>query len=122
MKRDLIPPRRLVTTILVLVGSLVAGLAPLSCAAPLGTLTSVTIGVPALEQNALLYVAESRQLFESNGLQVTIQIYETGVETASALLDGNVDRTAESTIPDTSEFLYLDGLGTVKPDAVSIIR
>jgi len=62
-----------------------------SCRNAPGEMQTIIVGVPPLEQNALLYVAEARQLFESNGLKVTVKTYDTGVATINALLSGEVD-------------------------------
>jgi ABC-type nitrate/sulfonate/bicarbonate transport system substrate-binding protein len=78
--------------LLIVAGILAPGLALTSCGArEAREVQSITIGVPPLEQNALLYVAEAQKLFESNGLRVTFRDYDTGVATANALLAGQVD-------------------------------
>ena len=64
-------------------------------------LQPLRIGVPPLEQNALLYVAESRGLFASNGLKVTISDYDTGAAAMNALLAGDVD------VAETAEFPFV---------------
>ena len=63
---------------------------------------SITVGAPALEQNALLYVADSQGFFNNNGLKVTIKDYQLGVETINALSKGEVD------IAETAEFPFVN--------------
>jgi ABC-type nitrate/sulfonate/bicarbonate transport system substrate-binding protein len=64
-----------------------------------GNVESITIGVPPLEQNALLYVAESQKSFDKNALKVIIKDYDTGVATINALLNGEVDMAEAAEFP-----------------------
>lgn len=56
-----------------------------------GTPESITIGYSPFESVALLCVAEDRQFFEKNGLNVTTRKYDTGVGALDGLLNGEVD-------------------------------
>ncbi len=40
---------------------------------------TLTIGVPPLEQNALLYIADHQRFFAGNGPNVVIKDYDSGV-------------------------------------------
>ena len=70
---------------------------------------SVVVGAPALEQNALLYVAESQGQFEGNGLNVIIKDYDNGMATIKALLNGEVD------IAEAAEFPFIEPVLENKP-------
>jgi NitT/TauT family transport system substrate-binding protein len=59
------------------------------------------IGVPPLEQNALLYIAEHEGLFRNRELRVEIRDYPTGPDAIDALLRGEVD------IAETAEFPFV---------------
>jgi ABC-type nitrate/sulfonate/bicarbonate transport system substrate-binding protein len=61
----------------------------------------VRIGVPPLEQNALIYIAEHERFFAKNGLRVVVKNYDTGVATIEAALKGQVD------IAGTAEFPFV---------------
>ncbi len=67
-----------------------------SRAAPMETLR---VGLPRLEQNALIYVAADRGLFARNGLNVQIKEYGTGVATLAALNSGEVDLAGAAEFP-----------------------
>jgi hypothetical protein len=45
----------------------------------LGSLETITIAGPPLEQNALLYVADQKRFFADHGLKVVIKDYDSGV-------------------------------------------
>ena len=85
MKRSLILPKQLALAAAILIG--IAASLVSSCRDAPGEMETIIVGVPPLEQNALLYVAEARKLFESNGLKVTVKDYDTGVATMNALLN-----------------------------------
>ncbi len=51
-----------------------------------GKVETIRIGVPSLEQKALLYVAESQKLFSRNGLNIVIMT--TPISQASGLSTG----------------------------------
>jgi ABC-type nitrate/sulfonate/bicarbonate transport system substrate-binding protein len=74
----------------------------ISCQKNNNSAESVTVGAPALEQNALLYVADVQGLFNNNGLKLTIKDYQTGVDTVNALLKGELD------IAETAEFPFIN--------------
>ncbi len=60
---------------------------------------AISIGVPPLEQNALLYVADSENLFAKNGLKVAIKDYDTGVSATSGMLKGEADIAEAAEFP-----------------------
>jgi ABC-type nitrate/sulfonate/bicarbonate transport system substrate-binding protein len=64
---------------------------------------SITVGVPALEQNALLYVAADRGMFAPQRIAVTIKDFGTGPEAIAAMMSGAVD------IAETAEFPFVAG-------------
>jgi NitT/TauT family transport system substrate-binding protein len=64
-----------------------------------GKLQSVTIGNLPLESSALLYVAQKQGFFTQNGLNVTIQDYDTGLASTNALLNGEVDIAGAAEYP-----------------------
>ena len=56
-----------------------------------GTPEEITLGAPALETNALVYVAETRGYFKKNGLNVTLKKYDSGGAAVPALLKNETD-------------------------------
>lgn len=62
---------------------------------------SITVAAPALEQNALLYVADSRRFFARRGLKVTINDYDSGPAAIRALAQGTAD------VAETAEFPFV---------------
>src|SRR5512138_3724660 len=66
-----------------------------------GLAAALRIGVPPLEQNALLYIAEHEGYFHAHGLKVEIRDYPTGPEAIDALLRGEVD------VAETAEFPFV---------------
>ena len=66
-----------------------------------GKTQSITIGNLPLESSALLYVADKQGFFKQNGLNVTIQ---------------------DSVLPDFTNYIYVEGLNSVKPESVNIIH
>ena len=56
-----------------------------------GKMESITIGTPALETNALVYVAEQVGYFERNGLKVAIKEYDSGGAAVPGLMRNEVD-------------------------------
>lgn len=69
-----------------------------------GSPTPLRVAAPALEQNALIYVAASKNYFASNGLDVTIQDLDTGAASLSALAKG------EAQIAETAEFPLVNAI------------
>jgi NitT/TauT family transport system substrate-binding protein len=53
-------------------------------------LEPVLIGAPALEQNSLLYIADSQGFFNDNGLAVTIKDYDNGMASINGILKEEV--------------------------------
>jgi ABC-type nitrate/sulfonate/bicarbonate transport system substrate-binding protein len=66
---------------------------------PAGKLETITIGLPALEQNALIYVADQQGFFRENGLQVNIQDHDSGVTAIQGLSEGKVDLAVAAEFP-----------------------
>jgi NitT/TauT family transport system substrate-binding protein len=64
-----------------------------------GKTETIHIGVPPLEQNTLIYVAEQKGFFTNNGLRVTIRDYDTGVTAIQGLLDGKVSIAGAAEFP-----------------------
>jgi ABC-type nitrate/sulfonate/bicarbonate transport system substrate-binding protein len=56
-----------------------------------GTMEDITIGAPALETNALVYVAEDQGYFKKNGLNATIRTYDSGGAAVPGLLHNETD-------------------------------
>ncbi len=90
MKR---PPR------CILLGCIIFSAAALvSCAHSPTQATAISVGAPALEQSALLYVAEAKKLFAGNGIAITIKDFTTGPAAIAAMMSGIVD------VAETAEF------------------
>ncbi|MBI5583939.1 MAG: NrtA/SsuA/CpmA family ABC transporter substrate-binding protein [Deltaproteobacteria bacterium] len=66
-----------------------------------GKVEIVTIGVPPLEQNALLYIADQKKFFADHGLRIVIKDYDSGVKAVGALLKEEVD------LAETAEFPFV---------------
>ncbi|MFB3885379.1 MAG: ABC transporter substrate-binding protein [Thermodesulfobacteriota bacterium] len=64
-----------------------------------GKVETVTIGVPALEQNALLYVADHKTFFADHGLRVVIKDYDSGVTALNGMLKGEADIAGAAEFP-----------------------
>lgn len=60
---------------------------------------AVTVGIPWLEQNALIFIAEKQGFFANNGLDVTLKPYDTGPSAVGALLKGEVDIAGTAEYP-----------------------
>jgi NitT/TauT family transport system substrate-binding protein len=56
-----------------------------------GKVETVTIGAPALESNALIYVAADRGYFKRNGLNVTMKEYDSGGAAVPGLIRNEID-------------------------------
>lgn len=68
------------------------------CAGPDISAPKIVIAAPALEQSALLYVADARGYFEDEGLDVEIQDHTSGTPALDAL------RSGEAQIAEAAEF------------------
>jgi len=64
-----------------------------------GKVETITIGVPPLEQNALLYVADHEKFFAKNGLQVVIKEYDSGVTAIDGMLKNEADVAESAEFP-----------------------
>ena len=61
---------------------------------------SITIGGPALEQSAFIYIAEDQGYFARNGLNVTIRDdYPSGVAPVSDMVSGKLDISVSAEYP-----------------------
>lgn len=60
---------------------------------------TIRIGVPPLEQNALLYVADHQKFFADHGLQVVIKDYDSGVTAIKGMLKGETDLAEAAEFP-----------------------
>ncbi len=69
-----------------------------------GKVEAISIGVPPLEQNALLYIADQQKFFTKNGLNVLIRDYDSGVTAIQGMLKGEVD------IAEAAEFPFVRAL------------
>jgi NitT/TauT family transport system substrate-binding protein len=78
-----------------------------------GELESLTLGLPALEQNALIYIADEQGFFSANGLDIVIKDYDSGVTALDGLLTGEVD------LAEAAEFPAVNAILQKKP--ISII-
>ncbi len=56
-----------------------------------GKMESIRLGSLALETSSLILIAEDQRFFTGNGLDVSIQYYDTGLGTVNALLNSEVD-------------------------------
>jgi NitT/TauT family transport system substrate-binding protein len=85
--------------IIVLLGLAAVVLLPVP--SPAGTIPDpLRIGGPALEQNALIYVAADKGYFAKNGLNVTVRDdYPTGVGPVSDMEAGTIDLSLSSEYP-----------------------
>ena len=88
-------PKRFVLFAIVIVGILVTVLGSLfyldSRKTYPGNPASLSIGTPALEANALIYIAGDTGYFERNGLKVTIKEYDSGGVAVSGLTRNEID-------------------------------
>ncbi len=85
----------------VLAVSLLVAFVSLSCSKSdhSGKVETVTIGVPPLEQNALLYVADHLKFFAGNGLHIVIKDYDSGVTAIGGMLKGEADIAEAAEFP-----------------------
>jgi len=92
-----------------------------------GKMESITIGYSPFESTSLLWIAKDQHFLTSNGLNVTLRKYDTGVGSLDGMLNGETDITVGTTeFPlvgrafqkarirtigsiDKSEFVYLVG-------------
>jgi hypothetical protein len=106
-----------------------------------GKVESINFGTVPTAASALIYIAQDQHFFAANRLSINIKDYNTGTATTEALLKGDMNiswvaefpkdeaqwmiknnLTTEKSIPDFVNYIYVDGLKAVKPEAVSIIR
>jgi ABC-type nitrate/sulfonate/bicarbonate transport system substrate-binding protein len=61
---------------------------------------SITVGGPALEQSALIYIAQDQGFFSKNGLNVTIRDdYPTGVGPVRDMVSGKLNVSVSAEYP-----------------------
>ena len=60
---------------------------------------SITIGTPLNESSALLYIAQDRQFFVANGLNITLRDYDFGSLALNGMLRGEVDIALATEFP-----------------------
>jgi NitT/TauT family transport system substrate-binding protein len=77
-------------------------------------LETLTLGLPSLEQNALIYVADVQGFFAENGLDVSIKDYDSGVTAIQGLLEGEAD------LAEAAEFPVVRGLLQKEPISVIV--
>ena len=58
-----------------------------------GSVTSLSVGWSAFEQEALLWIAQDQNLFMKNGLDITLREYDTGAGSLAGMISGEVDIT-----------------------------
>ncbi len=64
-----------------------------------GKMDSVTVAVPPLEQNALMYVAANQGFFGNNDLNVTFRNYDSGTTAINSLLSDGANIAESSEYP-----------------------
>ncbi len=69
-----------------------------------GKPASLTIGTPAIETNALIYIAGDMGYFERNGLKVTLKEYDSGGAAVPGLMGNEIDLAI------ASEFVLVNNL------------
>jgi ABC-type nitrate/sulfonate/bicarbonate transport system substrate-binding protein len=106
-----------------------------------GKLESINFGTVPTAATTLIYIVEDQHFFAAHGLRVNIKDHNTGTATTEALLKGDMNiswvaefpkeeaqwmiknnLTTEKSIPDFVNYIYVDGLKAVKPEAVNIVR
>jgi len=102
---------------------------------------SINFGTVPIAATTLICIAQDQHFFAANRIIINIKDYDTGTATTDALLKGDMDiswvaefpedeaqwmiknnLTTEKCITDFVNYIYVDGLKAVKPEAVSIIR
>ncbi len=82
--------------------------------ASLGTSESITVGGPALEQSAFIYIAEDQGYFAKNGLNVTIMDdYPNGVVPVSDMLNDKIDISVSAEYPVVMAVLRKEKLSVI---------
>lgn len=85
--------------------ALLLGAALTSCSRTSATTTTrLSVGVPPLEQNALLYVASSAGYFRRHELSVTIDNFDSGPAAIAAMESGRVE------VAETAEFPFVESI------------
>lgn len=68
-----------------------------------GKSESITIGVPPVEQSALILIADNQDFFAANGLNVTIRNYTMALDAINGMERGEVDFSESSEYPIVTE-------------------
>ncbi|HXX54700.1 MAG TPA: ABC transporter substrate-binding protein [Methanoregula sp.] len=111
MKRHIAATIVIVAVILAVAGIFFSGY---GFARPAPRPDTVLIGGPALEQNALIYVAMEKGFFEANGLNVTLrEDYPNGVGPVNDLAAGNVDVSVSSEYPVIARIISGGDIGII---------
>jgi len=76
-----------------------AGCLVLSGCGLCGPQIAVSVGAPALEQDALLYIAAEKNLFGRHGVAITVRDFDTGPSAIAALMNGSVDIAETAELP-----------------------
>ncbi len=108
-------PIRLVPMVglLLVVVTTLFGLSSCTTSGYSGQTESLTLAVPPLEQNALIYVADDRGFFAANGLNVTIKNYDSGVTSIAAMVKGEADLAEAAEFPTVSAILNRQAIGVI---------
>lgn len=101
MRPNTSPPLpRPVRSVLILIAILTLAFAAASCQdRNAGKLETIRLGLPRLEQNALIYIAEQQGFFAQNSLKIVVKDYDSGVTAVDALLKGEVDLAEAAEFP-----------------------
>lgn len=102
-----------VAVIAILTVGLVLSFLYLSLPSYTGSKQALTVAVPSLEQDALLYVALNQSYFENNGLNVMIKNYDSGVTAINGMLNG------EANIAEAAEFPFVSAI--MGNESISVI-
>ena len=78
-----------------------------------GTMEEITVGAPALETNALVYVAEDQNYFKNNGLNVTFKTYDSGGAAVPGLLKNETDLALASEFVMANAVFHKDEVQTL---------
>lgn len=79
----------------------------------IGQPETLTLGLPSLEQNALIYVAAEQGFFSANGLNVEIKEYDSGATAIDRLLADDVDLAGAAEFPVAKALVQKKPLGII---------
>jgi NitT/TauT family transport system substrate-binding protein len=75
-----------------------------------GKVETITIGVPPLEQNALLYIADHKRFLADHGLHIVIKNYDSGVTAINGMLKGEADIAEAAEFPFVRKVFQKEGI------------